>query len=356
MSNNNVDTLIARYLKAEDDLAILGKHIEQSGQSIAVVFVDVVGSTQLKHEVSTARWLGYVLRFLEAIAQLAVKHQGNVVKRIGDEVMLTFPTAIAADSFVEATGADASLVHYRYKIAADWGLAFHVSFAETTALDPYGMAVDRAARIAKFASSGTVLASDAFVKALPDSNRYASLGAFPMKGLPEAQELYLRQPDPAAAGPFVEDIVKTLNEQNLKPHFRYVPRPFTAADFEWKRRRRAHPFLVRELLNLPLLPHTIEAFLKLCETQREQMAEFIGHIVEWDAYFHSATYERSLDYFFGSIGAGPDDASVLVAFTTEMADTLSQIKANDRVRVRAVLVAVGPVLPWLDYADIQMAG
>ncbi len=50
MSDEPVDALIARYLKTEDDLSLVGKKIEAAGRDVAVIFVDLVGSTELAIE------------------------------------------------------------------------------------------------------------------------------------------------------------------------------------------------------------------------------------------------------------------------------------------------------------------
>jgi class 3 adenylate cyclase len=359
MAEERIDTLVSRYLSTEDDLAVLGKKIETSGQAVAIVFVDLAGSTELKHEVTVPRWLGYVVRFLQIMATSASQHGGTLVKRIGDEVMITFASPDAAEAFISATTTDSQLAHFAFKVAADWGTCYPMSFAETPVLDPYGPVVDRAARIAKFAGAGTVLASREFVNALKEEVHYSSLGEFAMKGIPQPQEVFLRASLRATtAKEFRAELLRVLNDNESKRHrFRFVSRHFSASDFELPQYPRAHPFLLRELITLPLLPYGFDEFVKFHSKDPARAKEFLGHIIEWDGVVMSTStgYGKVARVNIRS-GAIAGDSFAGIVLPPEMSDAVNVLKKGDRIRVRAVLMDIDPIVVTLDYADFQLAG
>jgi hypothetical protein len=277
------------------------------------------------------------------------------VKRIGDEIMLTFPTAAAADGFMRSLEEHDTLRHYRLKASADWGIMYPVAFTDTTSLDPYGPIVDRAARLAHLATAATTLASKEFVNALPAPHAYQLLGTFPLKGIPQQQEIFIRCGESVPRRQYMNAILRTLNDERvLLPRFRFIPRKFTLADFEPAERFYGHPFLVRELLNLPLMHHTFESFWKLFQSKEGEARELIGHIVEWDARVESVAFG---DYctlsIIGKSGRLLAEAATVMC-PREMSDVLRQLKAGDQIRVRAVLTSTNGPMPTLDYADIQL--
>jgi class 3 adenylate cyclase len=351
-----VDGLVTKYLQTEDELATLGKQIAASSKNLAVVFIDLSGSTELKYKVSTPRWLGYVVRFLETTATIAVRRGGQVVKRIGDELMITFDTAADAESFITEAIADPVLENFAFKVGVDWGETFGLSFGSAPMFDPYGPVVDRAARIAKVATRGTVIASKSFVVA-STSNSYSGLGRIRLKGLPDSEELYLlRVGLREDAEAYLRRALEALNNKALPSRFRYRPRDFTIRDFEVSGGRRAgFPFLIRELLTLPRLPLKYLEFAGLTKTNLPAALEYLGHIVEWEAVFFSASDQAYDETFSALIYHGKTRTTVTVSLHPNMAEAIRLLSRDDKVIVRGVLVSASEHRIELDYADIQPA-
>jgi class 3 adenylate cyclase len=105
-----------------------------------------------------------------------------VVKRIGDELMVTFKDLAGAECFVDSPVTDTVLQTYQYKIAVDFGSAYHFRFVEHLADDPYGPVVDRCARIAKYAGPSTVICSRAYRNRVANPAAYVSIGNFALRG------------------------------------------------------------------------------------------------------------------------------------------------------------------------------
>src|ERR1044071_9826304 len=65
----------------------MGKDIED-----AILFADVVGSTQLYEQLGDAKAREMVGRCLDIMREATEANKGTVIKTMGDEVMSTFPT------------------------------------------------------------------------------------------------------------------------------------------------------------------------------------------------------------------------------------------------------------------------
>ena len=81
----------------------MGKDIE-----VAILFADVVGSTQLYEQLGDAKARQMVSRCLDIMREATEANRGSVIKTMGDEVMSTFPTA---DDAMNAARADARANH-----------------------------------------------------------------------------------------------------------------------------------------------------------------------------------------------------------------------------------------------------
>jgi len=65
----------------------------QTETEVAVLFADVVGSTELYEVLGDIKARDTIAHCLEAMKSATEQHGGRVIKTIGDEVMSTFPTA-----------------------------------------------------------------------------------------------------------------------------------------------------------------------------------------------------------------------------------------------------------------------
>jgi class 3 adenylate cyclase len=149
MKRRNIDELIAARSLKKAELREIGIRIASASTPVVVAFVDLAESTRMKQEFEPEEWLGFVFEFIRCVDELARVADGTVVKRIGDELMLTFNDVQASARFVDSLVSAATLQIYRYKLAVDYGNAFHFRFGENLPDDPYGSVVDRCARIAK---------------------------------------------------------------------------------------------------------------------------------------------------------------------------------------------------------------
>lgn len=178
----------AKALKAEEAAAT--QKIRDGFVDRAIVFMDVVGSTQFKvdHKDHPEKWILRVQQFSELMASAARSCHGRVIKFIGDEIMVSFASPLDAQNFVSRASeieeqlSAATGYPTRVKVAADFGHVYELSFDGHDAPDPQGLPVDRCARIGKFTPAGEVLASAPFVEKTPKLG-WTKVGSAEMKGL-----------------------------------------------------------------------------------------------------------------------------------------------------------------------------
>jgi adenylate cyclase len=180
----SLDVMLRQHIIAAQR-TILGD-VVASGQEtrpMAVGFVDLVGSTALSERLST-RDLGAALGEFEELASDTVTAVGGrVVKLIGDEILFTAadePSAcrIALD-LVAAFSEHPTLPPVRA------GLAFGEVILRDG--DVFGPVVNLAARAARVAESGAVVAEASAAAGAADAE---PLGRYRLKGFEKSVELY----------------------------------------------------------------------------------------------------------------------------------------------------------------------
>lgn len=178
----------AKELRAEE--ADVKEQIRNGFVERAIVFMDVVGSTNFKqiHSETPEVWILRVRQFSQLLAQAVLSAKGRVVKYIGDEVMAVFDNVFDAQNLVGRIGeiesnlGEATGHETRIKVAADYGKVYSLSFPGHAEPDPQGPAVDRCARIGKYAQPGEVLASADFASKT-EKLGWKKAGRVDLKGL-----------------------------------------------------------------------------------------------------------------------------------------------------------------------------
>ncbi len=189
--NKSIDKLVSIHGDKKLELKNLGKQIAESETFTVVAFVDLSDSTQLKQQKESHTWLGHIHGFIKFIDTKCQSVGGVTVKRIGDELMLTFASTKDSESFVESIISDNDSSLYTFEIALDAGKAFHFKF-DNLIDDPYGSVIDRCARIAKLAGSGTVLCSSNYLASITEQDKYISIGSFSLRCFYEPENLFIR--------------------------------------------------------------------------------------------------------------------------------------------------------------------
>ncbi len=126
-------------------------------QTLATLFADISGSTQLYETLGDAKARAVTSRCVQMMAEVTEQMSGRVIKTIGDEVMCTFPTAAKAG---EAAILMQEAVRDRVdEIGAELSIrvGFHLGEVIEEGGDVFGDAVNLAARMAAQAKADQII-------------------------------------------------------------------------------------------------------------------------------------------------------------------------------------------------------
>jgi class 3 adenylate cyclase len=141
----------------------MGKDVE-----VAILFADVVGSTQLYEQLGDLKARQMVGRCLDIMREATEANHGTVIKTMGDEVMSTFPTPDdamnAARRMQENINADQELAHDGGHVAIRIGCHFGPVVQEHR--DIFGSAVHTANRMTSQAKAKQIITTLSTVERL----------------------------------------------------------------------------------------------------------------------------------------------------------------------------------------------
>jgi class 3 adenylate cyclase len=141
----------------------MGKDVE-----VAILFADVVGSTQLYEQLGDVKARQMVGRCLDIMREATEANRGTVIKTMGDEVMSTFPAADdamnAAKRMQERISIDGELDHDNGHVAIRIGCHFGPVVQEQR--DIFGSAVHTANRMTSQAKAKQIITTLATVQRL----------------------------------------------------------------------------------------------------------------------------------------------------------------------------------------------
>jgi adenylate cyclase len=179
-----------RHFAAEVKRAAM--HIATGDEDTAVVgFADLVGFTGISQQLDEAELAEAVSRFETIAVDVVGRHDGRLVKMIGDEVMFEAVApkngADIALDLVDAIQADGTLPEVRVGLA--WGPA------SRSQGDLFGTAPNLASRLVDQAYPGSVLVSDTIHDALEEEHAYAfrAVRARSLKGFGRTRFWVLRR-------------------------------------------------------------------------------------------------------------------------------------------------------------------
>jgi len=146
----------------------MGRDVE-----LAIVFADVVGSTQLYEQLGDNLARDMVARCLEIMREATESEGGKVIKTMGDEIMSTFAGADsamnAARQMQEIISSDPVLAHDNGHVAIRIGCHFGPVVEETH--DVIGSAVHTANRMTSQAKAGQIITTAGMVDQLSEEWR-----------------------------------------------------------------------------------------------------------------------------------------------------------------------------------------
>ena len=199
----------------------------EDGVRRTILFADVCKSTQIYEQHGDVEALRIVGGAVSVLSDVTTKHDGTVVKTIGDEVMSLFsdPTtaAQAAAAMHQAVRDEASLAAHSLHVK----VGLHCGEVLLKGNDVYGDAVNVAARMVGIAEADQVITTSATLDHLPDQLRSSarSLGKINVRGKGQPIEIceYLWKNDVEArttvGGPSYYDM---LDQESSRLELDYI--------------------------------------------------------------------------------------------------------------------------------------
>jgi class 3 adenylate cyclase len=121
--------------------------------TVTVVFTDIEDSTVITQESGDQKWAEIVENHFAMLDQIMKRRRGTVIKRLGDGTMTVFGSARDAIDAAVETQSSVSNTALRVRIGVHTGDALRRNG------DYYGVAVNKAARIAGIAAGGETIVS-----------------------------------------------------------------------------------------------------------------------------------------------------------------------------------------------------
>jgi class 3 adenylate cyclase len=152
---------------------------------VAVLFTDIVASTEHQLKVGPRAWSRLSDQHDAMVRSALVRNRGREVKTMGDGFLATFNSTGGALRCAEAILAGATDLELELRVG------LHTGEVEVRGDDIAGLAVTIAKRICDVASAGTVLVSETVRSNMVSSGlEFKSQGDYELKGLPGNWRLY----------------------------------------------------------------------------------------------------------------------------------------------------------------------
>lgn len=160
-------------------------------RTVAILFADVVGWTQMCARLGDERAKALVDPLFAEMGEIVTAHRGQVVKRIGDELMCAFDTVESAAWAACAMQRHATARAAGAEEALSLRIGFHLGPVTPEDGDFFGDTVNVAARVAGSATRDRILATRSAAQQLPEdlSSIVFPWGSEELKGKDEPVEV-----------------------------------------------------------------------------------------------------------------------------------------------------------------------
>ena len=209
------ETLLTVYLGEHSGKNVLNGKIQRGDVEVleaAIWFSDLRGFTYMSQNVDSEILVAWLNAYFEAVSQVILQNQGEILKFIGDAVLAIFPiqtpsqrASICAGALQAARAASEALDTLN-QLRADeclppleHGIALHegeVQYGNIGALQRLdftviGQAVNMTSRLEGLCANlhQQIVVSERFASRV-DKTRLKSLGEFELKGVAETQKVY----------------------------------------------------------------------------------------------------------------------------------------------------------------------
>jgi class 3 adenylate cyclase len=184
----------ALFREVETFLSDLEPHVRTERSLRAMLFTDIVGSTEVASRLGDRAWRALLEHHHRLVRERLVRFGGREIDTAGDGFFASFERSAPAIACAVAITTD----------VADLGLevraGVHTGECELVAGRPSGIAVVIGARVAAMAGAGEVLATRTVKDLVAGSGiAFEERGSHELKGVPGRWEVYRVRPDTSSA-------------------------------------------------------------------------------------------------------------------------------------------------------------
>ncbi len=147
---------------------------ERKTDMLAILFADIAKSTGLYESLGDKIAQNLIGRCILLLSDVTLRHQGRVIKTIGDEIMCTFPTAndaVEAAMEMQQSLEDLTIEENPEILPPNIYVGFHFGPVISEAGDVFGDAVNVAARMVQVAKERQIFTTEETVKMLAADHR-----------------------------------------------------------------------------------------------------------------------------------------------------------------------------------------
>jgi class 3 adenylate cyclase len=150
-----------------------------------VLFVDIVGSTDIATAMGDRRWRDILIAYTELVTRLVSRFHGRLVKTIGDGILATF------DGPARAIRCAAAIRDGVHAFGVEVRAGLHAGEVELLGDDVGGVAVHIAARVIAEAGPGEIVTSSTVKELVAGSGiAFVDAGLHSLKGFPDRWRLF----------------------------------------------------------------------------------------------------------------------------------------------------------------------
>ena len=167
--------------------------MSQSVEKLAILFADICGSTALYENLGDDLARKMIARCINTMTGKIPDYQGTLIKTIGDEIMVTFPSAEAA--FHASCAMQIAVENDRALESNPLNIRIGFNYGEVIkeSGDVFGNTVNVAARVAAITRASQIMTTRMVFDALPPDlrDRMRPIMRAEFKGKQELQEIYV---------------------------------------------------------------------------------------------------------------------------------------------------------------------
>ncbi|MDD5089760.1 MAG: adenylate/guanylate cyclase domain-containing protein [Candidatus Wallbacteria bacterium] len=173
--------------------------IRECGRELCILFSDIVGYSAKCRELGTVSVMGLLSIYERIGGEIAASCNGTLLKKIGDGLLFTFDDPLqalhAARMMLEKISSENTRLEPELRFQVRTVLTKGTVFVKKG--DVFGDSVNIVSRIEKEANAGEIVATEEFIRAIPDRSGFRDIGEREIRGFDGTVRLFKTDAHPS---------------------------------------------------------------------------------------------------------------------------------------------------------------